>query len=175
MRIYPTDENYTKLSSEALNSLFEKQGNATAINYFTAILFGFGNLIHVDKGILKDSEFTSHKGLILHTLLERIPKNYNYPHVKVDNDGGYIFLVDLVYQKSPAGIWIWINNTGSIEPLIEPLHRIESFLTFYKGFISYPFRCIFDTINITLIDYNATFYSSLLKEAKNFNEYSNFV
>ena len=179
LNIYPTKENYTTLSREALKSLLEKKGNATAVNYLIPLLFGLGNYVHVDNGTLKwygaGSKFKAHEGYILYTLLEKIPDYYsNYSYIGTGSSSR-IHLVDLVYQKSPVGIWIWMNETGYLESLIDPLHDVGERLQFYKGFKDYPFECVLDSKNITIAEYNITILKDYLKTAKNYDQFKRFI
>ncbi len=178
LNIYPSNKPANDLSREALNALFNGRGNASAINYLSAILLGLGNYVHINYGSLKwynkQDDLVKKEGYIIYTHLEKVPEFYNdCPYIETDR--GRAYLIDLVYQKSPTAIWLWLDDNGYITPLVDPLHRTGKTLQFYVGFVDYPFKCYLDVINVKIKGYNMTFGIETLKRAKNFEEFKEFI
>jgi len=162
------------ISEDALKCLLWREGNKSSLNYLGYVLLSTGNYVHVDRGVIRNFDFEPLNGYVMYVYLDNVSKDYlTLPHIELDK--GYTFIDSPVMQKTATGLWVWVNDRGKIEPLIEPLHEPGDSLVFVKGVNLSFVEADFGAIKRSIKKFNVTYARNMLLNATNSDEFKIYL
>ena len=162
------------ISEDALKCLLWRVGNISSLNYLGYVLLSTGNYVHVDKGIIRNFDFEPLNGYVMYVYLDNVSKDYlNLPHIELDT--GCAFIDSPAMQKTATGMWVWVNDRGKIEPLVQPLHKPGESLEFIKGVNLSFVKVDFGTIKRLIKKFNVTYARSMLLNATNSDDFKIYL